>query len=390
LAVRVSEQSIPTGLTAADLGETSTTPASGGGDYTLVSYLTSPLRTATKLDYVLFATGGATADEYEWSVTLDPPGWELHRTTSEIGVFYWTPKAPGTYEVSVEVRSGSTADTLTLTQTVQDPTAALETHLTTNRRYSFGWDALRELVNDLKGYMSAAVTATGPDGIPLRLLAAVLYMEIQGRPKEGTAKADAIRKGLGEQTWWNWWPRLSAAIALEEPGARHFDDIRDVEIELVAEFLDELNPAARFFMGNKSLGIGQIGQATATMALGKITWRDQPTTARAATRELVEDDYDALGFQDKVDTFNRLRFPKASVALSAMLLDKLKKRSQRWPSMTAADLAKNQRAMAILATEYNMGPTTTPAASAGESSYGARASVWAQDGSFLSPEVFFQ
>src|SRR4051794_2632542 len=103
MAVRESEKYLPAPLQPGDLGQAVEQALPGGGEYALVSYLTSPVRTEAVLDYVLFALDGAPADEYAWRVTTQPGASIVHQTNSEIGVFNWVAELPGTYLVSVEV-----------------------------------------------------------------------------------------------------------------------------------------------------------------------------------------------------------------------------------------------------------------------------------------------
>ena len=74
--------------------------------------------------------------------------------------------------------------------------------------------------------------------------------------------------------------------------------------------------------------------------------------------------------------FTQLRWPRSNIAMAARLLAALKNRANRFPSLTRAQFAADARAVAIVATEYVGGPTSTPAGEATPSSYGSW--VWQQ------------
>lgn len=351
MAVRPTESRIPATLTTHDLGQASLPVMTGSGGYTLISYLTSPVVVLTRLDYVLFALHGAGGDEYHWKVeALPSPGTVITSKVTEEGVFNWTASATGDVRVSVQVFvSGTAIATLELVQTVQNRNAAVEAllapYVAAGTAGAAG-DTLRELVNDLKDYIVAGATATGVAGIPSVLLAAVLYIETNSRPKEGTVGAAAKRKAWDE------------------------DDIRDVELESLADIYDDSLGIRRHLYAATSLGVGQIAQTTAAMALGKIVWRDQDITARNVVRDQILADYRNLSDADRIDIYNQLRFPKTNVALAAQLLAKLKNRTHRWPTVARDTLVATPSAVEVIATEYNMGSTTTPSATAKPNWYG--------------------
>ena len=58
-------------------------------------------------------------------------------------------------------------------------------------------DAIRELINDLSGYINQGAAASGPTGIPARLLAGVVFMEAWGRPKWGQGMSTSSRLFMG-------------------------------------------------------------------------------------------------------------------------------------------------------------------------------------------------
>jgi hypothetical protein len=375
MAIRETERYLPGTLGAADLGEAAT--ASGtGGLFALVSYVTSPVRTGTLLDYVLLVTGTDEVDEYDWVVT-NSAGGIAHTATTTYGTFAWSAPVADIYEVSVTPKGTSTMPTLKLTQQAKDIDPTLESNADPH-----AWvydDSLRELASDLKPYIAKAASDTGPNGIPERLLASVLAIEILMRPKGGSSTARVL--------------------------PRH---VRDAEIARVAEFIDEyyywtqteplvaeaffLLPGYREKFARASLGVGQVALATAAMSEGKFTWRDADKAHREFTRQAIADDFnDNVSYRAKIDIFNLLRFPKTNVAVAARLLANLKNRVHRYPTIKAADLAKSPRPVGIIATEYHLGGTTTDSVIATiEPWYGHEVmDVLIHDGAPLFPELYF-
>lgn len=387
-----SEDVVPPGLTAADLGESTSTTLGGAlnDEWSLISYLTQPLLVNSRQDYVVVTsadsvpvpTGQITPDlSYHWTVTNTASKWILDEQTSEEGVFNWTPRGPGAHEVKVVVSSGDTqVVTLSLTQQVQDSPSQwqqVEAQLESNTAPASQLFAMREICLELHDYIVSAAGATGANGVPPLLVAAVMFMEAWGRPKDGSPGADSIRRRLAGD--WGYWPRRDAAWEKlqrylgEKKYHLHLHDIREVELDLVREFLNEINPIDRYLMGAKSIGAGQIAMTTAAMVTGDTTWTELSETNREEKLGQVLQAWRDLGFETKVDIFNLLRFPKQNAQVAAKLLAKLKSRSHRFPSLTAQAMLSNAQAIDIVATEYNRGGYDTPLAQIKGNSNGRRA-----------------
>lgn len=136
------------------------------------------------------------------------------------------------------------------------------------------------------------------------------------------------------------------------------------------EFLDQIGIT-------ESIGVGQIKPSTLAMAEGKI-----PTvvaeisalegsarrTALAQAKEQVERSYESLPEKVKSDIEKRLLSPVDNIRGAAAILNWLKNRPNRYPEHRWGDLSENQQA--IIATEYNLGPTNSQQDQASASGYG--------------------
>jgi hypothetical protein len=378
-------------------------PAGSFGEYTeartgttlrhaLVCFLTAPLPTESRIDYVVISPEDA--DDYAWSFTHGTKGWKLEHT-AEGGLAHVTVPSSGQLEAKVVIRKGgSMPTTLSLTQTVAGPgtgfTPLPEGAVVGQRQAVF---ALREICEELKGYLDDAAAATGANGIPARLLAAVLFLEASYRPKDGSPRAIDLRNQLGGP----FTPRLDAVID-NLRGKPHtasgrppqLDDIREEEISLIRGYINDSDWDPTYaFASAKTLGVGQIAQTTAAMVLGKTTWREPGVKTKKADLDQIESDFTGLTLVDKVDVFNSLRFPKRNVWVAAQLLEKLKNRANRYSGLTAKDLLTNDRAIEVLATEYNRGASSVAEAAFKVSWYGETARKLVRAPSIKGLERFF-
>jgi len=200
-----------------------------------------------------------------------------------------------------------------------------------------------EVINDLGRCIVAAANATGPYGIPPLFLAAVVYNEALYRPKE--------------LVWSR--PHLAAYAALTGG-----EIVRPIELELAARELNETASMLKLRSRmNNSLGVCQIQPQTLAMLLDLTDWLQKPKCMRKR-REIndrIFENYMNLSHEQKVDLFNLLRFPKTNIRLCAELLARLKNRAEpaRFADLTQDELQNNEQALQIIATEFNVGPTTS-------------------------------
>jgi hypothetical protein len=212
--------------------------------------------------------------------------------------------------------------------------------------YSSFWEgdpaqrATVELINDFKNYIEDAAQRTGPDGVSARLIACVLFIEISNRPRsERQEEVEEVSEEIAELTY-----------------ERHRQN-----------FFDSLN--TNIFL-HKSFGVGQVKMSTLAMALGMIPLVEHDRTDNSATIAQIERDFMKLTTDQMWGLWKLIRWPKSHIDGVAKILKFLKNRANRYPHVSRADFLANGRAMAIVATEYNRGATSTPEAEAGPTWYG--------------------
>jgi hypothetical protein len=388
---------VPPALVTGVFGQVVSAAGIGGGPgYTLVSYLTAPLPDASRLDFVVLCHEDA--DDWRWTFK-SPASMFIFKQTSGEPLANVEHGGVGQLETIVEVwNAGAVRARLSLIQDVVAPGPLFAT--VSAGLGAVGGDmlfALREICEDFKAYIEAAAASTGPTGIPARLLAAVLFMEAWARAKDGSPKARAVRAKLEGQSY-N--PRLQAVEEFLRRKAGtpvrrlHLHDIRDVELDLIRGFLNDMLTgtfADPSFLaaGRKSLGVGQIAMTTAAMTAAKFPWVDIREAHAAADLEAIDASFRALSAADFLEIFNLLRFPEANIMVAATLLAAIKNRAHRFPGMTARDVLTNPRAIGVIATEYNRGARDTPLATFVENGNGSRARKYVTAPSSIGLDRFF-
>lgn len=141
-----------------------------------------------------------------------------------------------------------------------------------------------------------------------------------------------------------------------------------------ADVDQEIAFAKTIYLGDPSIGVTQLKLSALAMLQGQIPWieADSPTAeSRKRAAGQVSQNYAKLNTGQKEGLLATLANPKTAVTVTAQYLTKLKNRPHRFPSYQAIKMhAYGAREPAIVATEYNLGPTQTRADSAQSSDYG--------------------
>jgi hypothetical protein len=330
-------------------------------NFTLISMLQTPLRILAENTYVLFTSQeGATIndnliDSYYWIVEKQSPNlsWVLiHSKTTSIGEFDYAFTENGIYKISVSFNFQETTRSLFIYQEAQswnkmleninsdlgtslaDYTIEIDPGILANiNRHLIGGNltTFTELIADYYSFIIQASHCTGSNGISPKILAATLYNEMISRPKNKII----INGQLFTRNM-----ELEAAI----------DDINEREDYKWSKIYVSNQT-------NNSLGIGQLKPSTVCMLLDIISWQELPRDIeqRAKVIKKIESEYEKLDINIKSDIINLLRFPKSNIFLCAQYLTRLKNRENRKPELTIEEFEKDENAIKIIASEYNLG-----------------------------------
>ncbi|MEO1517702.1 MAG: hypothetical protein AAFV95_21950 [Bacteroidota bacterium] len=367
MPVTNTESRLPQGYKASDLGQATVSPS---GYFALVSYLTSPILVNRINHYVLFVLDEdirPDIDRYHWMV-YGHNGYAylpIHQEVTTEGVFQYKPTAKQKIKVVVHPvdTQGTSYRPLELEHSVcvlsplfGNLIAPLSQNYRTGR---FGkpaieignFEATNETANELYQYIldSLAEPINGQaNEIPFELLTCIMYREMLFSPKSfasyksesRNAELDRHRAGLNGTWSWGDWRGSAEGNSL---------GVSQTQPQTLASML--INP---------STGTTYTPFLQSTKA--------QNNGSQISANRLTN--YKALPLEDRIDLYNLLRFPKTCVRMANTVLLYLKNRSHRVPSHNAATLLGDQKALQVIATEYNIGPTDTSWANVGSNNYG--------------------
>lgn len=134
--------------------------------------------------------------------------------------------------------------------------------------------------------------------------------------------------------------------------------------------------------------------STLAMALGWMPLFEHPRVPKPGNAEdEIKESFMKLTTDQMFELWRRLSWSKSAVGYVANILAHLKNRPNRYPNLSRSDFAADYRAMAIIATEYNMGATNSPESRAGPTWYGdtvASICRGQNGGSYLAASRTFQ
>ncbi|MDF2906100.1 MAG: hypothetical protein K0R34_1421 [Herbinix sp.] len=354
--VRKTEKRLPTNYSAEDLGQAVSKGVSPGGEYHLVSYLTSPIAKGSFNDYVVFVTDGATEpDHYIWTFQcIYTNRVYIFKQKTEEGMFqFQIPTDAKRLEVKVELCDllDTVLTTLVMEQSIIESFAVVDalmqphdpTATNTSKLVDAGHpDTTREIFDNFRIYIEEAAFKEadrlmqngGAEGIPPAFLAAIVYKEVIYRPYQFT------------------WSRPYLAMELT----------RNYELEEAAEEINGVLGSSLITHIDNTFGVCQISLATLAMHLGLILLKELTSTGREAVRKEIADAYktSVAGTDNETDLYNLLRFPKTNILMCTKILNSLKNRSKRWPNVKFKEFMADENVVKIIATEYNLGATDTP------------------------------
>ncbi len=326
--MRKTERRLPAGFEAADLGES---VVGLDGRCTLVSFITAPLAAGRANTYVVFVTDSAlagTVESFEWSFAEDSNAPVVVITPG--GETSFTPTREAHLSISVRLLDGGAAEQakLALIQQVSAPNAALEQLIAQAANQPGPGcgnpEVLRELVNDHNPYYLNVTLSTPEAGDAFwRFLYSLVY--------DGALK------------------RASSARAA-----------------LLAQVADSLNTGAPDFISATApaLGVAGVRLSLAAMLLPPngipYTELETTTAANASGDEELRTKFAALSEDDRIDLFNRARFPKSNILLCGKLLEALRNKLFNGVSFDDVLMKMSGTMAEWIVLNYTRGPLRRP------------------------------
>ena len=324
MPIRKTESRLPAGFQPADLGEA---VASGDGHCCLVSFITAPLAVNRENIYVVFVTDAGLAgsvQSFEWTFTSGDGTPDT--STTDFGQTSFTPSAEGTLTVKVRLLDAASAEqaNLTLTQSVAPLNQELETLIAeaaNNPGAGMGNpDVLRELVNDHNPYyMNIPLqTPEAGDGFSKYLFSTVIDGALETKQDKRNTLLDQVAAS-----------------------------INDAE----ADFVSAIAPG---------LGVAKVRMLLVPMLLPPsglpFTELPEDNAENATADEQLRQQVAAMSEEQKIDLFNRVRFPKSNIMLCGKLLEAF--RDKFFNGVNFDDVLKKMSGVMAdwISLNYNKGP----------------------------------
>lgn len=324
MPVRKTEGRIPDGFQAGDLGESF---SSADNKCCIVSYITAPLCINRENNYVVFVMDAglaASVQSFEWTFTID--GGTPDSATTDFGQTTYTPSAEGNLTVNVRLLDAGANEqaNLSLTQQVSTLNGELEALITeaaNNPGAGIGNpDVLRELVNDHNPY----------------------YMNV---PLQNPETGDGFSQYL--------FSTVVDGVLETKQDKRNY---------LLNQVASSINDAETDFVSaiGPGLGVAKVRMLLVPMLLppSSLAFTELPDTnaENAAADEQLRQQIAAMSEENKIDLFNRIRFPKSNILLCGKLLEAF--RDKYFSGVNFDDvLQKMSGTMADwISLNYNKGP----------------------------------
>jgi len=300
MPVRETERRMPSGLAAADLGQSA---VAADGRCVLVSFATAPVVVARDNEYVLFitdATLASVAQSFEW--TFSENGTIARTDSTVVGETQYRPSSLGALSVRVQVLDASNAGqaTLSLDQEVVLPSAEIET-IVADAQNKPGPGAgepavLRELVNQHCAYYQQAALRVPEAGDGFRRFVFSLVLD-------GVARRTAAER------------------------RRHLQQLAIAAVDQPEEFVRLAATGAGVASVRLAL-LAMTQSATSGGATPLLPWTELPELApkHAVADEELRKKLAALSKDARIDLFNLTRFPKSNIAACGRILEALRDR----------------------------------------------------------------
>ena len=359
MPVRPTENHIPNGLQASDLGQ-----HEPKGDYILISYLTEPLKyeedkKPIRNTYVVFDTRNlantSNPDDYRWKFEFDVEGQAKPVEVSDLkgiegGGVFTLDSSEGDIEDALEGKKvkkititvsvdGNAANNITMEQDVEGLDKDIE-DLIKNPSDEPGAVAgepntTRKLANDYKDYLIELGNAKGElelAKVSLNLLATLLYQAI-----ESDANPD-------EEDWVEY--ANNKALAEADPGPDPELDFEDLEGKKMS--ILNVKPHIFYYLHKDPVGANPYED---------YVFDEEQEDLDSFEVEILTT-LNALNADEIVDLVNRLRFPKSCLYGVWTYLKHLKERHSAYLSnvLDKDNHSTNRECISTVVTEFEVAP----------------------------------
>jgi len=321
MAARKTEQGLPAGFTAVDLGQATSDPAAA-----LISFHSSPVVAGRTQTYVAFALDTSLQTDvafYRWQAGTET-------TETETGVFEIVPESEGDLQISVSLldSGGATLKSLTLDQSVVALNSELESMIDSasdGSPVAADPETSRELVNDVRGYIDElAPRSADPESSLNRLLFALAYAEaMRIPPGDRSRQTEQAAEALGQSA-------LECFADQSESGL----GLCQLRPQVVAMYLSATQGGSDWLISQREFPANQD---------------DRPAARKSLKAEFAE-----LDEQRLIDLFNLLRFPKSNLKIASLVAQSLMAQYFSTESLPAI-LADDGKAH-ILINQFKEGP----------------------------------
>lgn len=328
MRIRKTEQQLPSGFSATDLGET----VMGPDDKTaLISFNNNPVviqRTQSYVVFVLDDTLSSQVENFEWSFENEDLS---ENVVTEAGYIEYQPGKEGQLSIKTTLKgsSGETLELLEIQQQVVPANSELEDLYEKEDEVAplaGKPETSREVINDYKRYMDElAPRDTDPHSSLNRLLFAIAYVGVTALPaNERNGKLEQIADSLdaGDVT-----------IFAEEGGAGI--GLCGIRPYILGMYLPETAGENDWYLEKKEF---------------------EPENTLSTDRELKKA-LTELPLEKQIDLFNLLRFPKSNLKMAIQLLHGLK--DQYFPGENLESLITEKGNIKLLLDQFKKGPYKT-------------------------------
>lgn len=372
MGVRKTEQRIPLGYQADDLGQVG---SSTNNDFSLIASYHSPVVEGTLVSYVIFASPNLEIEpaKYLWTITkfiedlpFDSQQISQFEADPDFGVvnIEWEPE-DSCYDLYIEVQAFSENDPngdpiaiMTIYQDMKLSDPGLKLFFNNEIQVLMGLDVYgkigtwgghesvsQEFFNLFKNYvLDACYEQPGVSNVPPQFLASLIYLQMLGAPNilsESTSDLGKI---------------LSASIFSKQ----------------TEEQANILNGNISVGGPSSGLGVSQLASEFLAMVLSvpnenrtytsfeqiPLVLSNPESPANQIeiqkTQDRIKSGFSSLNLEQKIDLFNLLRFPKSNIFSCAKYLSNLINR--RKPNASRDQVLVDTEVLEIVATEYDIGP----------------------------------